>query len=158
MIRPPRLESGDTIMFVAPAGDLDKERMMLAQERLEERGYKIKFRDDLYVKDGYLAGSDQRRADELMQAFRDPNVKAIFPGTGGYGTMRILDLLDYDAIRANPKLLIGFSDITALHAAINRQAGLITWHSPNPQWGLGGESEVKPWESNYLTKFSEKYF
>lgn len=158
MIRPARLQPGDTIMFVAPAGDLSKERMMLAQERLEERGYVVKFREDLFVRDGYLAGSDQRRAEELMQAFTDPEVKAIFPGTGGYGTMRILDLLDYDVIRANPKLLIGFSDITALHAAINQKAGLITWHSPNPMWGLGGEAKVERWESNYLTKFSEKYF
>ncbi len=158
MIWPKRLQQGDTIMFVAPASDLSKERMMLARERLEERGYKIKQRDDLFAKDGYLAGSDQRRADELMQAFLDPEVKAVFPGTGGYGTMRILDLLDYEAIRANPKIFIGFSDITALHAAINRKAGLITWHSPNPMWGLGGEAKIEKWESNYLTKFSEKYF
>lgn len=158
MIYPERLEPGDTIMFVAPAGDLDKERMMLAEKRLKERGYQVKYRDDLFAKDGYLAGSDQRRADELMQAFRDPEVKAVFPGTGGYGTMRMLDLLDYDVIRANPKIFIGFSDITALHAAINKHAGLITWHSPNPQWGLGGETKVEPWERNYLTKFSEKYF
>ncbi len=158
MIWPERLQAGDTIMFVAPAGDLDKERMMLAEERLIERGYKIKYRDDLFSKDGYLAGSDSRRAEELMQAFRDPEVKAIFPGTGGYGTMRMLDLLDYEVIRANPKILIGFSDITALHAAINRKAGLITWHSPNPQWGLGGEVKIEQWERNYLTKFSEKYF
>ena len=158
MIRPARLQPGDTIMFVAPAGDLDKERMMLAQQRLEERGYKVKFRDDLFAQDGYLAGSDKRRAEELMQAFRDTEVKAIFPGTGGYGTMRILELLDYEAIRANPKLLIGFSDITALHAAINRKAGLITWHSPNPMYGLGGEVNIEKWERNYLTKFSEKYF
>lgn len=158
MIYPERLEPGDTIMFVAPAGDLDKERMMLAEKRLKKRGYQVKYRDDLFAKDGYLAGSDQRRADELMQAFRDPEVKAVFPGTGGYGTMRMLDLLDYDVIRANPKIFIGFSDITALHAAINKQAGLVTWHSPNPQWGLGGETKVEPWERNYLTKFSEKYF
>ena len=126
MIWPARLQPGDTIMFVAPAGDLDLPRMTRARQRLEERGYRVKYRDDLFVKDGYLAGSDQRRADELMQAFRDPEVKAIFPGTGGYGTMRILDRLDYEVIRANPKILIGFSDITGLHAAINRRAGLVT--------------------------------
>ncbi|MAT67997.1 MAG: LD-carboxypeptidase [Planctomycetaceae bacterium] len=150
MIAPALLEPGDTIMFVAPAGELDRQRMMLAKQRLEERGYKTKQRDDLFAVDGYLAGSDQRRSEELMQAFLDPEVDAVFPGTGGYGTMRMLDLLDYDAIRAHPKLLIGFSDITALHAAVNRQARLITYHSPNPQWGLGSEEYMEP--------FTEKYF
>jgi len=150
MIYPELLEKGDTIMFVAPAGTLDRERMELAQKRLEERGYRVKRRPDLLTVDGYLAGSDERRAEELMQAFADPEVKAVFPGTGGYGTMRILDSLDYDVIRANPKLLIGFSDITALHAAINRHSGLVTYHSPVPMWGLGSPEN--------LSKFSERYF
>lgn len=150
MIAPPRLQPGDTIMFVAPAGELDRQRMMLAKQRLEERGYQVKMRGDLFAAEGYLAGSDQRRAEELMQAFLDPGVDAVFPGTGGYGTMRMLDLLDYDAIRSNPKVFIGFSDITALHAALNRRAGLITYHSPNPMWGLGSDENLSP--------FAEKYF
>jgi len=158
MVRPDRLERGVTIMFVAPAGELDRDKMMLAKERLEARGYQIKFRQDLFAQDGYLAGTDQRRADELMQAFRDAEVDAIFPGTGGYGTMRMLDLLDYEVIRANPKIFIGFSDITALHAAINRHAGVITWHSPNPMWGLGGISNPEKSGRNNLTDFSAKYF
>ena len=115
MIQPPRLEPGDTIMFVAPAGDLDEERMLRAKERLETLGYEVKMRRDLFAADGYLAGPDKRRAKELMQAFLDPEVDAIFPGTGGYGTMRIFDRLDFEEIRAHPKIVIGFSDITALH-------------------------------------------
>ncbi len=158
MLRPARLQPGDTIMFVAPASELQEKRMLLAKERLEARGYRVKFRDDLFEQEGYLAGTDQRRAEELMQAFRDPEVQAVFPGTGGYGTMRILDRLDYKAIRANPKLLVGFSDITALHAAINRHAGLMTWHSPAPMWGLGGYPNPEKLGRNNLTKFSAKYF
>lgn len=150
MIYPPLLEKGDTIMFVAPAGELDRTRMKLAQKRLEECGYRIKMRPDLFAVDGYLAGSDARRAEELMQAFTDPEVDAVFPGTGGYGTMRILEQLDYDVIREHPKLLIGFSDITALHAALNRRAGLVTYHSPVPMWGLGSPEN--------LSKFSARYF
>ena len=150
MIYPALLEKGDTIMFVAPAGELDRERMELARKRLERCGYRTKQRPDLFTVDGYLAGSDARRAEELMQAFADPEVKAVFPGTGGYGAMRILDLLDYDVIPQNPKLMIGFSDITALHAAINRHAGLVTYHSPVPMWGLGSPE--------YLSKFSARYF
>jgi muramoyltetrapeptide carboxypeptidase len=150
MIYPALLEKGDTIMFVAPAGKLDRERMELARKRLEEYGYRTKQRPDLFAVDGYLAGSDARRAEELMQAFTDPEVKAVFPGTGGYGTMRILELLDYDVIRENPKLTIGFSDITGLHAAFNRHAGLVTYHSPLPMYGLGSPE--------YLSKFSARYF
>jgi len=150
MIYPALLEKGDTIMFVAPAGKLDRKRMMLAQKRLERCGYRVKMRPDLFTVDGYLAGSDARRAEELMQAFTDPEVKAVFPGTGGYGTMRILELLDYSVIRENPKLFVGFSDITVLHAAFNRRAGLVTYHSPLPMYGLGSPE--------YLSKFSARYF
>lgn len=144
MLWPAPLAPGDTILFVAPAGPLDRERMLRARERLEARGYRVAMRDDLFAEEGYLAGSDERRAEELMRAFRDPEVDAIFPGTGGYGTMRILDRLDYEAIRRHPKLLIGFSDITALHAALNRRAGLVTFHSPSPMYLLGGEEASTP--------------
>ena len=156
MLQPQLLKPGDTIMFVAPAGELDRDRMMLAKKRLEERGYHVKMRNDLFAVDGYLAGSDQRRAEELMQAFRDPEVDAIFPGTGGYGVMRILDRLDYDVIRKNPKLVIGFSDITALHAALNRQAGLVSYHSPVPMWGLGSEENLTPFSAKYFFRAVEE--
>ncbi len=144
LIRPPALRPGDTIAFVAPAGPLDRKRMELARRRLEARGFKVRMPADLFRTRGYLAGDDRTRAAELMAAFRDPNVRAVFPGTGGYGAMRILDLLDYDAIRAHPKILIGFSDITALHLAINRKAGLVTFHTPVPMWGLGSEENLDP--------------
>jgi muramoyltetrapeptide carboxypeptidase len=137
-------------MFVAPAGDLNEERMLRAKDRLEELGYSIKMRKDLFAADGYLAGPDKRRAKELMQAFLDPEVDAIFPGTGGYGTMRIFDRLDWGKIRAHPKIVIGFSDITALHIAPNRQAGLVSFHTPTPMWSFGSTEAMTP--------FTEKYF
>ncbi len=155
MIWPARLQPGDRIMLVAPAGELDRDRMLLAQKRLEERGYEVVMRDDLFAEEGYLAGSDERRAEELMQAFLDPEVDAIFPGTGGYGTMRILDRLDYRAIRAHPKLLIGFSDITGLHLALNRRAGLVTFHSPSPMWGLGSEENLTPFSAEWFYRAVE---
>lgn len=156
MIWPQKLAPGDTIAFVAPAGDLDRERMALARERLEARGYKVVQRDDLFAQEGYLAGSDERRAAELMAAFADPEIDAIFPGTGGYGTMRILDRLDYGLIRRNPKLLIGFSDITGLHAAINRRAGVVTFHSPNPMWGLGSPEGMTPFSEQWFFRAVER--
>jgi muramoyltetrapeptide carboxypeptidase len=150
LTRPALLKPGDTIMFIAPAGSLDRKRIALAKKRLEERGYKIKMRDDVFASSGYLGGSDERRAEELMQAFCDPEVDAIFPGTGGYGTTRILDMLDFEVIRKNPKLFIGFSDITALHAAFNKLGGFVTYHTPAPMYSLGGDKPMMP--------FTEKYF
>jgi len=144
MVWPRPLAPGDTIAFVAPASELDRERMALARQRLEERGYRVIERVDLYASEGYLAGSDERRAAELMDAFRDPQVAAIFPGNGGYGTTRILERLDYAFIRAHPKLVLGFSDLTGLHAALNRRAGLVTLHSPTAMSGLGRPEGMDP--------------
>lgn len=149
-IKPAGLAPGDTIMIVAPAGELIERRVELAVKRLEALGFNVIVPDDVFSIRGYLAGPDERRAAELMQAFTDPEVDAVFPGTGGYGTMRMLDLLDFDAIRANPKILIGFSDITGLHIALDTKCNLVTFHSPNPQWGLGSREN--------LPEFSAKYF
>jgi muramoyltetrapeptide carboxypeptidase len=150
IIFPAALEAGDTIRLVAPAGPLDAQRIKLAEKRLREKGFQVQIPDDLFRADDYLAGTDARRAEELMQAFGDPNVAAIFPGTGGYGTMRILRRLNFDQIRQHPKILIGFSDITALHLAIHQKTGLVTFHSPNPMYGLGNEDG--------LSSFSEHWF
>lgn len=153
---PRTLNKGDTIRIVAPAGCLDETRITLAKQRLEERGYRVVMKDDVLAEYGYLAGDDQRRANELMEAFLDPNVDAVFPGTGGYGTMRILERLDYAAIRANPKLFIGFSDITGLHLALSQHAGLVTYHSPNPEWGLGSAANIPPFSGKYFFKAIEE--
>lgn len=148
--KPAGLQPGDTIMFVAPSGDLEQKRIELAAQRLEELGFKVIVPDDLFSRWGYLAGSDERRAEELMKAFTDPEVDAVFPGTGGYGVMRILDRLDYDAIRANPKIVIGFSDITALHMALAKKCNLVTFHSPNPQYGLGSDDGFRDYNAKYF--------
>ena len=129
-IKPPALRTGDTVAIVAPAGSLERVRVERARVRLQKMGLRVRIPPNLYRKRGYLAGDDAARAEEFMAAWRDPEVKAVLPGGGGYGATRMLDLLDYDAIRANPKLLLGYSDITALHLAIQRKTGLITFHGP----------------------------
>jgi muramoyltetrapeptide carboxypeptidase len=149
-IYPKALGPGDTIMFVAPAKYLDKGRVALAKKRLEEMGFKVRLPENLFRKKGFLGGTDEERAAELMTGFTDPEVDAIFPGTGGYGTTRIVDKLDYEVIRRNPKVFIGFSDITGLHIAINQRTGLVTFHSPNPEFGLGGESNLSPLAAKYF--------
>ena len=153
-IFPKALAPGDTIMFVAPAKYLDKDRVMLAKKRLEAMGFKVRLPKNLFRKKGFLGGSDEERAGELMAAFKDPTVNAIFPGTGGYGTTRIVDKLDYDVIRRNPKILVGFSDITGLHVAINQQTGLVTFHSPVPEWGLGSKENLSPFAAKWFWRDS----
>jgi muramoyltetrapeptide carboxypeptidase len=149
-IFPQALKLGDTIEIIAPAKYLDKERVTLATKRLEEMGFKVRIPKNLFRKKGFLGGSDEERAAELMAAFADPDVKAIMPGTGGYGTTRIVDTLDYEVIRRNPKILVGFSDITALHIAISQRTGLVTFHSPLPEWGLGVDKNLSPFAAKWF--------
>ena len=137
-------------MFVAPAKYLDKDRISLVKKRLEDMGFKVRTPQTLFRKKGFLAGADDERAAEIMAAFTDREVDAIFPGTGGYGATRIVDKLDYDVIRRNPKVFIGFSDITALHIAINQRTGLVTFHSPNPEFGLGGDTNLSPFAAKWF--------
>ena len=138
-VKPQHLSKGDTIMFVAPAGETNLDAVARARYRLETLGYRVLVPETIGRRRGYLAGSDEERAKELMNAFMHPDVDAIFPVTGGYGTTRLLNLLDFDVICANPKIFIGFSDSTALPLAIQKKAQVITFHSPNPMWGLGSE-------------------
>ena len=132
LLYPPGLAVGDTIGLVAPASPPDQpEKIEEAVARFIAQGFRIKQGKNVDEHDGYLAGSDQQRADDLNALFVDPEVRAIFAVRGGYGSCRILPLINYAAVRANPKLFIGYSDITALHHAILKAAGLVTFHGPN---------------------------
>lgn len=124
------LKEGDTIGILAPAahgGMTDYNRSI---ELLESLGYKVKLAPSVTDDYGYLAGSDEERAKDLNDFFKDDSVKAIVCLRGGYGSARLLDKLDYDMIAHHPKMLIGFSDITALHAAIGEKSGIVTIHGP----------------------------
>jgi muramoyltetrapeptide carboxypeptidase len=143
-IYPPPLDVGDTVAIVSPASPPRRQPLERAIELLEEAGLKWKTYGDIYRSSGYLAGTDQRRAAELMAAFADPEVKAVLPTRGGNGMVRILDQLDYDVIAQNPKIVVGFSDITALHLAIHAKTQLITFHGPHLQDGLGTDDGLDP--------------
>ena len=151
-VKPRGLKPGDTIMFVAPAGDANMEAVQLAKKRLEEAGFRVLLPANLDRRRGYLAGTDQQRADELMAAFKNHDVDAVFPVTGGFGVTRILELLDYETIAKNPKLLIGFSDITGLHMALGKMCNLVTIHSPNPQYGLGSADGLPEFHAKFFWK------
>src|SRR6476660_2715077 len=141
-IKPRALKRGDAIGVVAPAGPVNRERMERALERVQERGFRIKTYGDIYRSSGYLAGDDETRAAELMAAFGDPEIAAVWCARGGHGVVRILDRIDFDAIRRNPKVFVGFSDITLLHVAIQQRIGLITFHAPNVQDGFGTPDDM----------------
>jgi muramoyltetrapeptide carboxypeptidase len=116
------------VALVAPAGPVPREGFEAGRARLAER-YHLAYDEALFTADGYLAGSDARRAEELNNALRDPTVRAIFVARGGYGLTRILPSLELGHLPRRPKLVIGFSDVTALHAACLR-AGVVSLHGP----------------------------
>ena len=136
-IAPPALKQGDLIAFVAASGPVEVLPVETYAAQLRNDGYRVFVPAGLVTrKQGYLAGTDDERLQELNAMIRDPNVRAIFPIRGGYGLTRILDRIDYDALRKDPKVVIGFSDVTALHLAIAKKSKLITFHSPVPMGDL----------------------
>jgi muramoyltetrapeptide carboxypeptidase len=130
-IKPPRLNYGDTVGIVAPASaPPDPKAIDRSAEALEELGFKPKLAAHVRRRWGFLAGSDRDRAADLMNMFTDRNVNAIVCVRGGYGTARLLPLLDYKLIRSNAKIFVGYSDITSLHCAFLAKATLISFHGP----------------------------
>lgn len=130
-IFPRRLRQGDAVGIVAPASPFDRQRFDQGIRWLESAGYHPIIPDGLFNRQGYLAGSDQHRADLINRFFVDRSVNAVVCARGGYGSMRMLPFLDYDAIKKHPKILVGFSDITALLNTISFQSRLVTFHGPN---------------------------
>ena len=131
--KPAALKPGDTIAFVAPAGAVggDLSRIQSYAKQLESAGYKVRVTPGVEARRlRYLAGTDEERAAEVNAAFRDPEVRGVFAVRGGYGLTRIIDKLDYDALRKDPKVVTGFSDLTALHLACAAKARVVTFHSP----------------------------
>lgn len=128
-----KLQFGDTIGFIAPSGAVRTEGAIeKAVAETERMGFKVKLGESVGQKYGYLSGSDEVRARDINTMFADDEVDAIFCIRGGYGTMRILDQLDYGLIARHPKIFMGFSDITALHIALLQKSGLATFHGPMP--------------------------
>ena len=128
IIKPSVLQSGDVIQIVAPASNLKAEYLARGVAELTHLGFRVKYDPTILDKDRYTAGSDERRAHELMSAFTDPEVKAVWAARGGYGVMRLFSLLDEELLRSNPKIFIGYSDLTALQLYLYRRFGWVTFH------------------------------
>jgi len=126
---PPPLRAGDAVRVIAPSSPFDPEQLERGLAVLSSLGLRPHARADLAARSGYLAGDDARRIDEWREAVADPEATAIFCARGGYGASRLLPAIDPAPLLARPKLLVGFSDVSVLHAVLNR-AGLATVHGP----------------------------
>ncbi len=154
MIKIPPLKKGDKIGIVAPASPPDIEKLEKGIKVLREWGVEIEEAPHLRKARGYLAGSDQERIADLHNFFEDKSIDAIWSACGGYGTPRLLQMLDYNLIKKNPKPFIGYSDITALHLAFNRYSNLITFHGPMIATELGDNPDEITIESIKKMLFS----
>ncbi|HEX8984600.1 MAG TPA: LD-carboxypeptidase [Bryobacteraceae bacterium] len=131
LVRPRALREGDTVGLITPATYVsDPDRLALAVRTVRYFGLRPKMGRNVAKRAGYLGGTDQERVDDLHDMFRDPEVQGVFAIRGGYGSERLLDRIDYALLRANPKVFLGYSDITAMHLAIQKHAGLVTFHGP----------------------------
>ena len=130
MIKPKALEKNSTIGIISPSYWLEEKILIKTAKFFIDLGYNIKIGASNNLKWGPFAGTPQERADDLHRMFADPNIDAIMCARGGYGANRVLPLLDYDLIRKNPKIFIGYSDITAYLTSITQQTNLVTFHGP----------------------------
>src|SRR6202171_6021617 len=147
MLKPRALQPGDTVGLVSPSSYIfDLWSVETAVARLEALGLKAKIAANARARHGYMAGTVRERVEDLHAMFADPSVAAVFCLGGGYGTERLLDALDYGLIRRNPKILLGFSDITGLHLAVTKKARVVTFHGPVAM------SSLSPWTLEYFKK------
>ena len=129
-VLPRALKPGDTLGIAAPASSFDRQSFDAGIQVLESMNFNIAIPEGFFDQNGYLAGADQHRADLLSRLFADPRIDGIICARGGYGAMRILPLLDVDAISRHPKVFVGFSDITVLLGFLVERCGMVAFHGP----------------------------
>lgn len=148
MIKPKALKLGDTVGIVAPSSPVSENDVNLAKHQLENLGFNVKLAPSCFAKYGHLAGEPELRANDLNNMFSDKKIDGIICLRGGYGASRLLDKVDFQLIRKNPKVFVGYSDITVLHIAMNQISNLVTFHGPM------AASDI----ASGLDKFSKKEF
>lgn len=150
LIKPKKLNKGDTIAILALSGAIEsKENILNSKKYFENKGYKVILSENIFDKNRYLAGDDEKKVRELHKFFRDPEINMILCARGGYGAIRLLDKIDFEIIKNNPKIFAGYSDTSAIEAMIYKKTGLITFYAPMAQSDLGLEK---------VSKFVEKSF
>ena len=130
MIRPKPLKKGDKIALIGASSPTPQDRIEPSIKAMEELGFEVVLGESARGYHGFLSGSDELRANDINTMFEDKSIKGIFAIRGGYGAARLLDMLDYDMIKKNPKVFAGYSDVTALHNVFNERCKLITFHTP----------------------------
>lgn len=141
-IRPARLRPGDTVGVITPSTPvIDPDRLTVVERTMKHFGLRWKMGKNVARRSVDYASFVRERLDDLHSMFRDREVNAVFALRGGYGAPQILDRIDYELIRRNPKIFLGFSDITALHLAIHKRAGLVTFHGPNVASGFSSYTQ-----------------
>lgn len=149
MIKARHLQKGHTIGVISPASpSATRSEIPRAVEFIESMGYRVVLGKNVNKRRGFTAASEEERAADLNEMFRRDDVDAIFVTQGGYGSAQLIDRIDYDVIRGNPKIFTGFSDLTSLHLAIGRFAGLVTFHSPG----------MARFNDQNLTDYTKEYF
>ena len=149
IIKPAKLKTGDVVGIIAPASaPVDPTKLENGIRYIEKNGYRVELGKNVSKINGYLAGTDQERADDLNSMFKNKDVKAIICLRGGYGASRILDKINFKLIRSNPKILVGYSEITALQMAILQKTGLVTFAGPMIATDFG----------NGVTSYTEDFF
>jgi muramoyltetrapeptide carboxypeptidase len=133
-LRPPALQPGDRVAVVAPGAPVDPERLRAGIDLLASWGLDPVVSPHVLDRAGFLAGRDADRLADLAAAWSDPTIRGIVCARGGYGAQRIVDRLDYAGVRGDPKVFVGYSDVTALHLALGGRAGLVTFHGPMAAW------------------------
>ena len=147
--KPKKLNKNDVIGIISPASSPEElTRVERGVKYLESLGYRVKVGANVGKNHGYLAGSDNERVDDLHSMFKDKNIKAIFTLRGGYGSFRLLDKIDYRIIRNNPKIFVGYSEITSLQMAFLEKANLITF--AGPMVAVDFYDEVSPYTNEYF--------
>ncbi len=149
ILKPPKLKRGDLIGLISPASTpSSSEKIEKGVRYLESLGYRVKIGTHALAEHGYLAGTDEQRAADFNEMLNNRNVKAIIALRGGYGTPRLLPLVDYRAAKRNPKIIVGYSDLTALQLALFKKVGLVTFSGPM--------AAVEMWDS--IDPYTEEYF
>lgn len=156
MIKPKPLQIGDKVGIIAPASPIDINLINKCIDSLSSLGLDVKVGESCTSEYGFLSGTDEIRAKDVNLMFADKSIKGIFALRGGYGCARLLNFIDFKLIKKNPKIFIGYSDITALHIAINQKSNLITYHGPM----IASEliKGLDDYSNNYYKKFIFNYY
>lgn len=154
-----KLEKGSTLGIIAPASCTSLDKLKSAKENLEKMGFKVVLGKSATSQWFSFAGTDELRAKDINDFFANPEIDAIICARGGYGCNRLIELVDFDIIKNNPKIFIGYSDITTLHMAIQRKTGLVTFHAPMAVSNFSGEYNLDTYESfrDVLMNEHDKY-